>query len=360
MRIVFFDDEPASFGRLSTPLGTLIGASAKVDRFDPGTIDARGPSRWPAPAIRTYLLKPRVTDLVVLDYDLTAYNPPVPTELVQKVCEEEGVPVCLYTFQSGPRKRAEYLLRWRDRAIALDLNQSRAKAASLVAAYAKGFARIRAVFEEDSGGEIAKLSNRILRPPEGASLRLEQYQWGGSVPLRLLQISRDSGKAKGARTRAIRFQTAAFGYWLVNDLLQFPGALLNEVAAASYLDISPDDFKGKPSVQLCFEKARYKGPFADVAAYWWTSKLDRILAEGASSDDNSVPTGFTYLSRKGESVSRCRCVEGHEGAGFYCVLTHQPVCAEHSVQPLAVFPVGANRSRIHRRAYRRLSPAVSM
>jgi hypothetical protein len=152
-----------------------------------------------------------------------------------------------------------------------------------------------------------------------------------------------------------RLPVTTVGYWIHNQLLQFPGVLVGGTAAASYLDIDTAAFLD-PETRKVFESAKYAGPFSDVADYWWLAGLDAACAALMEPADETLLTGRQAVERVRKcSVPKARCIKGHEGAGYYCLITKQPVCAEHSVRPGTWLPIGADRSRIETSKYDELS-----
>jgi hypothetical protein len=144
------------------------------------------------------------------------------------------------------------------------------------------------------------------------------------------------------------------GNWLYNSILRFPGILVGEVAAASYLGIAVGDFKKQP-VQKLFEKAAYSGPFADCDKWWWRRGLDKIIVA------EKCETGFAYAKKRRKRVSPCQCVEGgHSQAGYYCMIRRQPVCEEHSRGGISWFPGGADLARVSRSQYDKIGPFLGL
>lgn len=141
---------------------------------------------------------------------------------------------------------------------------------------------------------------------------------------------------------------------MVNQLLEYPGVLVNSVAAASYLGIEVDAFRQNEDVRAAFEEARYNGPFSGIEDYWWTAELDNILAENSTVEDEGTVSAMEFLSREGIDVERVECIEDHPGAGFYCILEDVPVCESHSVSPEAWIPAGASLSRLREEAWMKL------
>lgn len=148
---------------------------------------------------------------------------------------------------------------------------------------------------------------------------------------------------------------SALGVWLADLVMEYPGVLVDEVAAASYLDIHPADFK-KGAVQSLFANAIYSDlPFADsVRPLWWRHRLDEIIT------DSDAVSGLDACSKSGiKRVRFCPCaVDATLHAGYYCMATQVPISAKNSSGRISWFPPGADLARIRKDTYRKLSPWI--
>lgn len=234
---------------------------------------------------------------------------------------------------------------WQDDVIVIDSSGDYDEIARKSAAIAGGFLAL----ERSRASEASSLSKWIaatLAAPEAAQAQVAEYAMTSLQ--RLLQVA-ESGSAD-----RMRLAVTTVGYWIHNQLLPFPGVLLNAVAAASYLDIDPVQFAGDVTSQ--FDGAKYHGPFSELAEYWWIAELDAICAAQMVDTDRTMLTGRQAAERLLSRAIRCaRCAAGHDGAGYYCLITKKPVCAEHSVRPGTWLPLGADRSRIEKTKYEELS-----
>jgi len=181
---------------------------------------------------------------------------------------------------------------------------------------------------------------------------LDSYACGDQrVVAEFLAASADGAKAPNLRARR-RF-VIALGVWIVDVVLRYPGVLLDEVAAASYLDIHPNDF-GLPSVRTLFRSAIWRNaPFVDAdKPRWWRLRLDDLLAR------NGVQLGLDLAKKKIKPGLRyCPChVDASLHAGYYCMVTQKPVSQEHSVGPISWFPPGAELARITRDIFDQVGP----
>ena len=333
-RIVVFEDDDANFEKLNRGLASAATEMrAELFRY-PGERpweQVKGSGELPK-LVEVHLLLPHPTSLVILDWDLSKYQHPVTSELVRGICEDLAVPICTYRTERGELGRVKRLQRWQANEIAIDSAKPPEVVAEIGASCLRGFVKIEAAFA--STPRLSEVVKKLLAPPASAEVQLDQYAWGSAEQFQVADREEQS-----------RFAATALGYWIHNRLLQFPGVLLNPTAAASYLDVGVEAFE-RPEVRSFFEAALYHGPFAEIGPYWWTAGLDDLCAANSVPEDRAIVTGRTALQRKGIDVPPARCAHGHDGAGYYCIITRKPVCAEHSEQPTAWLPIGAERSRI--------------
>jgi hypothetical protein len=148
-----------------------------------------------------------------------------------------------------------------------------------------------------------------------------------------------------------RIISSELSYWLWESILRFPGLLLNQIAAASFLNIDENDF-AKKEVQSLFKKALFKGPFSNVASRWWQDDLQNILKQ------SKAKSGLEFAKGKGLStISRCKCsVEPKEDAGYYCMLSEKPVSLKNSMGKIPYFPPGADLARIANPEFAKVAP----
>jgi hypothetical protein len=154
----------------------------------------------------------------------------------------------------------------------------------------------------------------------------------------------------------LRRQSTIFGTWIYDSVLKYPGLVVNEVAAASYLNISPEEF-ADCDVRKVFAGGIYEGPFAcESRPLWWRDQLDELMLEEEVDDGREV-----VLKLTGREVSACKCSESGEApAGFYCMITKKPVSEEYSVGGISWFPPGADLARIVSAKYDELAPWLGL
>jgi hypothetical protein len=357
-RIYIFEDNPSNLSALQSPLEEQLDDTRyEVDSFlgqepDPDDLDD------------TEYVKQLLTGgdgdyplLVVLDAELNEYNASTVRRAdVREVCSELGIPICVYHRDSGEYADPQSVKESDDQIIRLvPRNGGHSRMAAKCAAIVEGFEEIRSYLNDRMADATAE---ELLEPPSEIIKELEdvpisarpdidKYSWGQSESLAVL--NENEGKED-----AIRRKATILGYWMVNQLLEYPGVLVNRIAAASYLGIEVEAFQEDEEVQAVFEDAEYNGPFSGLEEYWWTAELDSILERNSTVDDDGTVSAIEYLSRSGIDVSPVKCVEEHEGAGYYCILEDVPVCEEHSVSPEAWIPAGASLSRLWEEAWMKL------
>ncbi len=345
-RVLMFEDDDENYAKLARALSegaSKLGAS--LERYP-------GDKSWDAikatPLSKTVvasLVQPEPARLVIVDWDLTKYGHPVTPELVMGLCDELGLPSCVYQTEYGPIDQVKRMQHWQDAQISIDSFLRHEEIARRCLSILDGFIRIWAEFSNRGNRDLRDVIRALLQPPRSAEVNLDQYAWGQP---KTLQVA-ERGENK------LRFASTATGYWIYNRLLQFPGILLNAAAAASYLDIDHEVFLADERLRAVFDKAGYKGPFCEIEPFWWSSGLDEIRAERTQADDKALKSGFEVAREAGFNVGHAKCLRGHEGAGYYCIITRAPVCADHSVPPGGWLPLGADRSRIEKRKFDELS-----
>jgi hypothetical protein len=165
------------------------------------------------------------------------------------------------------------------------------------------------------------------------------------------RLSEILAQAKQAQHRVQRM-AHFLGYWLWDSLLRYPGLLVNEIAAGSYLNIAETDFR-EIKVQAIFQEALYRGPFEDSKRpQWWRGVLDDIVARENCADGLEL-----VRSRTGSTINRSECcVDSSTSAGYYCIISRKPVSLENSKGGLSWFPRGADLTRISKPKFDEYGP----
>jgi len=357
-RIVIFEDTPEKLSEFKKELDKLF-ADDLVEVYDFNTLYSDKKEKLFKQSEKIHdKLKSIFEDpaapieMVIVDLDLSQYRDyDISEPVISNVCDSLGIPICMYSRQTD-ESELERIRNWSDRHIVLDSNQPLSKIAGQCADIFKGFQSIKEEFKTIEGKSSLgpmDLISRILKAPEGAEALIVHYTTGyfSLMTQRL-----------GDPEQRNRFFPVLLGYWIYNSVLRFPGVLLNETAAASYLDIDVEFFKNNREVKDAFEESRYRGPFHEIMPSWWKDGLDDLLSEIDIESETEIPVSHLYLKQKGiEKIPRARCEEGdHEGAGFYCIITKKPVCADHSTGNIAWLPQGAIHSRICSSKWDELGP----
>src|SRR5712664_375190 len=257
---------------------------------------------------------------------------------VAAAAKKLAIPICSYARQPEGDN-----YDWRGRCeeghIVLSFSEGEDELARRASVAARGFAQIAAelpkVMAVAGNNSAVKILAALLGKPE-YSEKFALYGVGDQN-----RLSEILAQAKLPDQR-IQRMTHFLGYWLWDSLLRYPGLLVNEIAAGSYLNIAESDFDEK-KVQVIFEEALYHGPFEDVKKpQWWRGVLDDIVARENCTD------GLALVQKKiGQAIRRSQCcVDSSKSAGYYCIISRKPVSLENSKGGLSWFPRGADLTRI--------------
>lgn len=247
----------------------------------------------------------------------------------------------------------------------ISLSFDRTEQARKAVIYARGFIKLEAVIKtkvsstkrrKDGVAEDVytpgMLLGKILDVPS-IGIHFDTYACGaqGAVA-EILALSSGASTTPTADHRGL---ISALGIWLADLVMEYPGILLDEVAAASYLDIHPADFK-KSNVRELFNAAVYRDlPFADDnRPLWWRHRLDDVIA------DLDAVNGLDACAKSGiKRIRFCPCtVDPTMHAGYYCMATRAPISSKNSSGRISWFPPGADLARIRKDVYRKLSPWI--
>lgn len=286
---------------------------------------------------------------------------------VTRVAEKKGWPVACYR-QVKPN--VEDLVKRTPGDGQIELDPDEEKRAKQIASLAKGFVKLEELVMTALSPSTSKrktktnpvsadpgtpgtLLARVLGHPETAT-HFDSFACGDQRAVaEILSISKkDDAKLDDATKKRL---IVALGVWLADLIMQYPGVLLNEVAAASYLDIKPSGF-AKPQVREVFQTARYVNlPFCDEAnPMWWRHLLDDLV------NAESSPSGRGLCSKRGiKGLKYCPCsVDPELHAGYYCMSSKQPLSAENSSGRVSWFPIGADLARLTKKTHRTLAPWI--
>lgn len=260
-----------------------------------------------------------------------------------------AVPICSYARQPAPDDY-KWRARWEEGHVILAAGNDDELARQSVLA-ARGFADIASqlpgIMQSELGKSPAKILAALLGKPEYSD-KIALYGVGDQN--RLSDVP-----AKGRDdTDWIKRIGCFLGYWLWDSILRYPGLLVNEVAAASHLNIAADDFR-KPEVRGIFKEALYGGPFADQnRPQWWRGMIDDIVSREKHDDGLAL-----VRSQLGGGISASQCsVDSTKTAGYYCIISEKPVSLENSKGGLSWLPRGADLTRISTRLFEEYGPWI--
>lgn len=343
MKLVLFEDTEDTRSSILGSLSNNLFREEEVVLFDAEQFKeaAEDKTRMYEDRIESILQHPPYDDatLLVVDRDLSK-SIDFRGLSVNAVAEAAGRlarPVCSYARQPGA---VEYHWRgrWEEGHIVLDVSEGVEGLARRAAIAGRGFAFImREVATRNirASESPAKLLAGLL----GKADYVEKIGlYGVGDQNRLSEVL----KKPGADDLSTRRLACFLGYWLWDSLLRYPGLFVNEIAAASYLNLSPGDFSDI-RVRSVFEDAVYQGPFSDPKRpQWWRGTLDDILSRENSSD------GLTLVREKVKpEAKRSECyVDPTKSAGYYCIIAEKPVSFENSKGGIGWFPRGADLTRI--------------
>jgi hypothetical protein len=336
-KVVLFEDNEDTASAITQYFANkVMNRSIEIERYTSG----KG-------SVEDFLLKDESIGLVILDWLLDLYKPAVSRHTVEGVCDEEGIPICIYHYGATMEDKLKRMMKWGENKIWLQDFKTLEELEPTLYGIISGFYLIRTSLSGilNSRFSLGNLINKILQTPPEARITIDQYLWSRFRAFQVLE---------SADQKSVRLMSSLIGYWIYNVLLQFPGPIVSEGAAASFLDISEEDFS-RVEIRNIFKDALYKGPFNNTDQYWWTRKIDNILAASILAEDKEIPSGNILATRTGFEVKHSRCYTGHDGAGYFCIIRRTPVCAVHSLNPGGWIPSGADLSRIEKTKYNELS-----
>lgn len=352
LKIVLFDDNPVHRAAVADALRAALGGDGVVEVFKPGVSGVKNGVFEVRLASDLRAAPHLAANLIVADRDLSGYSDDyrgLSESTVRRAADAIGVPECGYA--RGERDDDdEYVKRGEEResCIRLSRKPDDATFARRVVALGQGFIEITAKLAEIKTPAARKSPGRLLAEVLGKPQYAEKislYASGDQNRLGALAAVRGVTDA-GERNRRL---ACVLGYWLWDSVLRFPGALVNEVAASSYLNIRLEEFRRNPGIQNLFAPALYAGPFAAarLSRLWWRGMLDDQIADAGVADGRELAE-----KALGAQVAASQCCEDPaKPAGYYCFLTEQPVSLENSKPGLPWFPRGADLARVSKRRH---------
>lgn len=351
--VLYFEDTPATAAEILPALTEQLGDVAAVEHF----VATEDTEDMFDTRLQTEILARQAAgkDIVFIVSDADLSRIPLFKGLsdanIRKVSTALGIPSAYY---SSNLTGLSFLKADQagDGKILLDKSDIK-NLATEVNALVRGFMAITA--------DLAKIKNLEsgARPQDSAALLaslLGRPELENRVRLFISGDQRMGAELLSSPDHDLRRQSCIFGTWIYDSLLKYPGLVVNAVAAASYLNISEEDFN-VPDVRSLFHGAVYEGPFAcESRQLWWRDQLDELLLE-EDADDGAV----FATTRIGRAVAPCKCSgSGEAPAGFYCMITKKPVSDDYSVGGISWFPPGADLARIVTTKYDELAPWLGL
>jgi hypothetical protein len=358
MRVLHIEDEPGFIAQVQAAGNARGGVEVLTDegsglRDLKASFDGSGPiEEQLIKKLHTLVTRERV-DLVLLDTDLSRQRGSLSTQTeYRQAFQALGVPVCRYSKGHQPTglMELEFLKRVTkegDNAIFIPRDcVGRNLEATLMPRLEgiwHGFKKLRemieaqpTVLDSDSGpaGILAHLLGRT-----GLQADLLGYTSQSS--------SFFTGGAAAGVPKSVHYG-AQLGYWLYNFVLAFPGPILNPIAAAAFVNLSPDSFD-LPAVQVLVARCRYAGPFDVLEPYYWKEDLATLIDE-LGGDIARAPTL--------EGLALKRVDPEPHAVAYYCVLTRKAIRQDEAAVNPDWVPPGASLSRILESQFDELGPML--
>jgi hypothetical protein len=353
--IVFFEDEEKFANETVTQLQKRLKAKAYVKRFvgeEVGTAKDHPPIPY-LQRIETALQSETYRDvsMIVTDVNLAELDGyhGLSAEVLLELGKRRSIPVCVYSRNATDQ--LDILARWIDGRIILESPPGSPAIFAEIASIHAGFTQLMKLTtkltSKDKSRSLPELASHILGRPQYTN-RFVSYAIGNQAFYGFANAkSYQKDSAPWSDPKALSF---VIGTWLLTSIFRFPGLLVNEIAAASYLDLDLPDFR-KETIKKLFKKASYRGPFSELHQMWWRDELDDLLI------GEEAESGYELAKKKFADVRHSTCsVDNTSPAGFYCIVTKQPVSRKNSNGEVAWIPKGADLSRISNKIMDQLSP----
>jgi hypothetical protein len=294
------------------------------------------------------------TVLIVSDRDLsrTDHYRGLSEAVISKAASKLAIPIALYASGYTDNLLARQK-QFGDVRIVLDIDSIGEQVASLAEGFVDLGKRLESLLKKASDfNSPASVMAAVLGKPRLTD-RISLYGAGDQKVIAEILPFVAERKRKQLEKRL----PCILGYWLYDSILRFPGTLVNQVAAASYLNIDEKLFCEEKQIRSLFNGAQYDGPFSDKSnPLWWRDDLDDIIEESGSADGRAYSEA--KLKRK---VAHCKCsVDPKLVAGYYCMATKRPVSAENSIGNIGWFPPGANLARIRKDIFEEIGPWLGL
>jgi len=360
--ILLFEDNLSIVGEIERAIAPFLGAQFELQVF-PLSDAPEGTGPYEDRLVAA-LRKPKYAHvaLIVTDRDLSLSKWGGLSEAaVSRAAQLCGIPVACYRQATAT---VEDVISRTPGDGRISLPENRKEQVRRAVVLAKGFVSLEKLIKSkvSSGKKKANANDvadtpgmllaKILETPS-IGTHFDTYACGAQGAVG--EILAISGSSQPDNAHDHRSLISALGVWLADLVMQYPGVLVDEVAAASYLDIHPSDFK-KATVKALFAEALYSDlPFSDEARpLWWRHRLDDIIS------DCEAVSGLDACSKRGiKRIRFCPCaVDATLHAGYYCMATNVPISSKNSSGRISWFPPGADLARIRKDTYRKLSPWI--
>jgi len=352
MKIILFEDSEGYVQEYLLAIRKVLGGKGEAILFQRGA-DRSGDGTYDK-HLEEDLSLPQYHDasLIVADLDLSkipGYQG-LSEGTVRKVSDSLGLPECSYARGPDQDSDLERSGEQRESTITVSLRNGADGFAEQVVSIAEGFAYIAHQLPDSLKATAKKTPGKVLATilgkPEYAD-KISLFASGDQNRLASVLSVRGSVQEKDRRL------TCMLGYWLWDSVLRYPGVLLNVAATSSYLNILEAAFRDDQQVRDLFKRARYAGPFAGAKEpMWWRGMIDDIVARSEAEDGRE----FASKTLK-KDVPRSQCCENPSmPAGYYCMLSKQPVSLQNSKGGLAWFPRGADLARVSNKKFEELGP----
>lgn len=352
--ILFFEDNDAFAKKTKSALSKKVGSSVEVKLAKAILSKSEKNKGTFVHRLRDDLRGLKNVDLIVADVnlsDIDSYRG-LSAEVVSEVARQLFIPICIYS-RNVPTD-FERIQESIDASIKLKKEPDTPEMLAEIMYLHNGFAKIKKLYNRLSkrtkSESLPRILATILDRPQYVD-RFSLYGLGNQGFLRFTPVKIEK------MDRTLRTKTVPYllGNLLLLSVLKFPGILLNDIAAASHLNISPTDFR-KPEVRRIFQRAAYKGPFSGLGCFWWRYDLDDIVDRNKSSD------GLELARKKtGQVIKPCKCsVDSKLDAGYYCIVNNLPVSLEKSTSEISWIPKGADLARVSKPVYDKLKPWIGI
>lgn len=305
--------------------------------------------------LKEFELKLGAFDAVLLDTDLSGLKNGISQSSIRTACSQLGIPVFRYSKRGlvSPQERMKYLAT-----IAREGSQSILVPQDVLSGnglsewllnVTASFTKIRKAIETYSKDRIlspAELLAKLLKLP-GIDIDLMGYSGANFFFFGDL-----IEKIEPEKPTVYRNYSTQFGYWLCNYVLLFPGPIMNIGATAAYLELSKQDITNIEIAKL-LEKAKYKGPFAELGPYYIKQLLDGGFLE------IKQESYADYFKSKGIKLAK-RQYKLDDSPSYYCVVNDEPISAKNSKGPLDWIPRGAHMCRIKKETYDKFGPWLNV